>query len=168
MKHATLEELAIYLPYALKVRFRERNDRYCRKYIVGTIGAIYSDSSIVCHDTVNSTPDNFKPILRPLSDLAKDNEFLQFCKEQITCADLKVYRDEPEDVPTCLTGIESLSGHPNILLAIDDEIASECPLLFYQWLAKHHYDLHGLIDRGAAIDINTLNQQHETDSNSNS
>lgn len=68
-----LKHLAPYLPYGLKAKFQAKNKKTCRKYVIGTISVMYSDCSICCYDTVNATPDNFKPILRPLSDYADIN-----------------------------------------------------------------------------------------------
>ena len=69
-----IKHIAPYLPYGLKAKFQSINKKTCRKYVIGTISAMYSDCSICCYDTVNATPDNFKPILRPLSDLTKEIE----------------------------------------------------------------------------------------------
>ena len=68
-----IKYLAPYLPYGLKAKFQAKNKKTCRKYVIGTISVMYSDCSICCYDTVNATPDNFKPILRPLSDYADIN-----------------------------------------------------------------------------------------------
>src|SRR5574344_1475491 len=65
-----IKHLAPYLPYGLKAKFQAKNKKTCRKYVIGTISVIYSDCSICCYDTVNATPDQFKTILRPLSDYA--------------------------------------------------------------------------------------------------
>jgi hypothetical protein len=66
-----LEFLAASLPYGLKAQFKEKEIKYYREKVVGTISGIYDDCSIVCHDTVNACPIKFKPIIRPLSDLTK-------------------------------------------------------------------------------------------------
>lgn len=63
------KHIAPYLQYNIKAKFKYSNDKYCRKYVIGTIGAIYKNCTIVCHDTVNATPDKFKLLLRPMSDL---------------------------------------------------------------------------------------------------
>jgi hypothetical protein len=68
-----IKHLAPYLPYGLKAKFQAKNKKTCRKYVIGTISVMYSDCSICCYDTVNATPDQFKPILRPLSDYADIN-----------------------------------------------------------------------------------------------
>ena len=65
---ALLKALGMYLPYKIKAYFKEVNDRYCRKYVIGSVHSVYDDASITCYDTVNSSPDKFKLILVPLDD----------------------------------------------------------------------------------------------------
>jgi hypothetical protein len=65
---ALLKALGMYLPYKIKAYFKEVNDRYCRKYVIGSVYSVYDDASITCYDTVNSSPDKFKLILVPLDD----------------------------------------------------------------------------------------------------
>ena len=68
MNKLQTNEIAPYLPYGLKAYFKKENSKTCRKMVIGTIGGLYSNCSIVCHDTVNASPDKFFPILKPLSD----------------------------------------------------------------------------------------------------
>ena len=60
------EFVAMSLPYGLKVLIPESDNKYCRKTVIGTVGAVYSDGSITCHDTVNACPRWYKPILYPV------------------------------------------------------------------------------------------------------
>ena len=64
-----LKQLSPYFPFELKAYFKEKNTKSCHKMVVGTVGGIYSNCSIVCHETVNASPDKIFPILRPISDL---------------------------------------------------------------------------------------------------
>lgn len=66
MKKIPLEILAMYLPYGVKAKFKYSNDKKCKQYVIGTVNAVYDDGTIVCHDTVNSSPDKFKLVLVPL------------------------------------------------------------------------------------------------------
>jgi hypothetical protein len=68
MNKLQLNELASYFPYSIKAYFKQKNTKTCRKMVIGTVSGIYSNASIVCHDTVNATPDKFFIILKPLSD----------------------------------------------------------------------------------------------------
>jgi hypothetical protein len=47
-----LKHIAPYLPYELRAKFPETNKKGCRSYVTGIIGAIYSNCTIVCHETV--------------------------------------------------------------------------------------------------------------------
>ena len=62
-----LKHIAPYLPYKLMAKFPESNRKGCKSLVVGPIGALYSDCSIVCHETVNASPDRFRPLLVPLA-----------------------------------------------------------------------------------------------------
>ena len=65
MKKIPLEQLAAYFPYGVKAIFPETNKKGCRTKVIGTINAIYDDSTINCYDTVNASPDKFKLVLYP-------------------------------------------------------------------------------------------------------
>ena len=97
------EFVSMSLPYGLKVLIPESDTKGCRKTVIGTVGAVYSDGSITCHDTVNACPRWYKPVLNP-----------------------------------CDFAIGDLAGY-ELMYAI-----------------KKHYDIAGLIEKGQAIDINTL------------
>jgi len=73
----SLRELSAYFPYKVKAKFKERNDKKCKTYVVGTVSAIYDDCTIVCNDTVNSSPDEYKLLLKPC--LNKDVLYLKVC-----------------------------------------------------------------------------------------
>lgn len=97
------EFVAMSLPYGLKVLIPESDNKYCRKTVIGTVGAVYDDGSITCHDTVNACPRWYKPILKP-----------------------------------CDFATGGLYGH-ELIYAI-----------------KKHYDIAGLIEKGQAVDVNSL------------
>ena len=101
------EFVSMSLPYGLKVLIPEYDTKGCRKTVVGTVGAVYDDGSITCHDTVNACPRWYKPILYPVGQEIYnyiDWKFLYYIKH-------------------CL---------------------------------ENHFDIAGLIEKGQAIDINTL------------
>lgn len=123
-------QLAPYLPYGLKAKFQKTQDRKCRKYVIGTIGAMYceknGDVSITCFDTVNAAPYTFKPILRPMTDLTKEELIEQ--------------------------GFTSYIDY----LTHEKRTPLEAPYNKVQYLLSKHYDVFGLIEQGLAIDINTI------------
>lgn len=97
------EFVAMSLPYGLKVLIPESDNKYCRKTVIGTVGAVFDDGSINCFDTVNACPRWYKPVLNP-----------------------------------CGFAISDLDGY-ELMHAI-----------------KKHYDVAGLIEKGQAIDVNSL------------
>ena len=44
------EFVSMSLPYGLKVLIPEYDTKGCRETVVGTVGDVYSDGSITCHD----------------------------------------------------------------------------------------------------------------------
>ena len=158
-KQATIEELAIYLPYEVQMKLNSNvafrptgQTKPNNKYSDATLTAALLDD-IQCgrFDSLSK----FKPILHPLSDLSKE---IKFGDE--TIVPIEVLKQIDEYVGwngrVFTYGVGSIHHTDNL------------PYNIVRQLAILHFDLHGLIDRGAAIDINTLNQNHETDENSNS
>lgn len=127
------EFLAMSLPYGLKAQFPESNKKGCKKKVIGTIGCVYDDGSITCYDTVNATPDKFKPILIPLKDY-KDINSLAF--QNLNCdliAQVEINLLAKQSI--CYTSLQI--GALEVCL-------------------KNHIDLADLISKGEAIDVNTL------------
>jgi len=81
----------------------------------------------------NETSVLIKPILRPMSDLTKEE-----------------LRDQG-------------FWHHIDFLTHEKQPPIEAPFFMVRYLASKHFDIHGLIAKGLAIDINTLNKSHETD-----
>lgn len=127
MNKLQLNEIAPYLPYKLKARFQEKNSRTCRKYVVGTIGGIYSDCTIVCHDTVNASPDKFKPLLYPKSII--DDDWLS----KLNC-DIQ-QQIEIENF------VEDKIGYWNLSYNV------------LEMLFSRHIDVFGLIEKGLALPL---------------
>lgn len=127
---ALLIALAMYLPYEIKAYFKEANERYCRKYVIGTVHSVYDDASITCYDTVNATPDKFKLILVPLDDFYDIN-----CK---AVCELAI------DLTTQMTLVDLCLGkihYTGLRYSAMKELLS------------YHIDVFGLIKKGFAISI---------------
>lgn len=127
MEKLELKYLAPYLPYGLTGLLNETNDD-C--FIIGASeDYIYTDSSF---DELYYT--DIKPILRPLSDIKNFedimDEFSEYSWEMFENAFFVLKR--------ALNCFDSITY----------TIAELC--------FKHHLDLFGLIEKGLAIDINTL------------
>ena len=125
-----IKHLAPYLPYGLKAKFQSKNKKTCRKYVIGTISVMYSDCSICCYDTVNATPDNFKPILRPLSDYADINSDAM---NSLNC-----------DMSEQINLNEFAIGY----ICLGSLYQST-----YDLCLKNHIDVFGLIDQGLALPL---------------
>ncbi len=118
-----LKHLAPYLPYRLKVSLIHT--------LHGHTG-IGSVEHVV--QAVNEGKSQFKPILRPLSDLTKEIE-----------------HNGEKFVPTKALSMWDLQG----ITVLD---IPHIPVNLYELLLKWHFDVFGLIEKGLAIDINTLKE----------
>lgn len=122
MKKLQLEHLSPYLPYSVKAIFKEKSGS--KKKVTGTISCVYSDSTICCYDTVNSSPDEFKLLLKPLSAL-----------------DEKALSEMNMDMGDQMIIEEIRDKRMGYWSASYDTI---------QILLKNHYDVFGLIEQGFA------------------
>ena len=87
--------------------------------------------------TYNTNTD-FKPILRPLSDLTQ-NELIQELGTTIGHLDwITIERDHW------------------IRFYSHEYWLNDIPYVMYKYLIKNHFDVFGLIKKGLAIDINTI------------
>jgi hypothetical protein len=123
----TLEQLSVYLPYKVKAKLKIVNVTNCRSYVIGTIGEIADNCKITCYDTVNSYPDKFKLLLRPMSALDDKalSEINYDLSYQIIMAEIR----------------DKQLGYWN------------APYGVIQALLEHHYDIFGLIKKGLAEPI---------------
>ncbi len=156
MDKLTLDHLAPYLPYEIRVNFRktERN-----------LTAISLDSPFVfvsawkgSREKEMVSIEEIKPILRPLSDLIKEIE--HHGKRFIPIEWFEIGDDESENWFSF--------GHGNINLINDLNLISThqvyhdinfLPYAIVQKLIEWHFDVLGLIDEGLAVDINTLGKE---------
>ncbi len=119
-----LKHLAPYLPYGLKLRQPVLRRGFRTRLI--TVNNIL--------DTIERQ-NIIKPILRPLSDLTKNDFGGDLIEEFYT-----------------------LDFEKQILRIVEDiRWVNQCDYLLIQLLIEKHYDIFGLIEKGLAIDINTLN-----------
>ena len=121
-----LKHLAPYLPYGLKGIETYKGSI---KYLISidlTLGLKVGDLKEDYLVHFNS----FKPILRPLSDLKKD-------------AEIKILVEKTFE--TSEDGWNEFYNNP-----------LDYPYYAVEVLLKHHFDVFGLIPKGLAIDINTL------------
>jgi len=143
----TIEHLAPYLRYGLKWK----STKY--KEISTMIGLIpsqavfkISDDEIESYTNFTLTGDTYiKPILRPLSDLLSSGCFVDI----ETASENEMNQHMWEDLRCRLERCEKSNSNTDI---------NKMPYWVVELLFKYHVDVFGLIDKGLAIDINTLEQ----------
>lgn len=142
----TIEHLAANLPYGLKVMYNNRIGMISTFYFpagwkwgkpeheawfsTGMLSLEEDDPKSEMSCSVNLT--QVKPILRPLSDLTKE-EFKLKLKE------IK-YRTDSNGIESIISDVKNSVAEYEVMV-----------MLF-----KNHFDVFGLIDKGLAIDINSL------------
>ena len=127
MEKLTLKELAPYAVYGLKGK------QFVNKEI-----SIVTELDFV-HNIVSTLNDgnflvtDFQPILRPMTDILKDEYWFMFEGE---------------------TDWESI----NDWIKLDNQSLRACKFThdFWEELYHYHFDVFGLIEKGLAIDINTI------------
>lgn len=131
MEKLELKHLAPYLPYGLRFEGKRKD------------WALFdSGIKILCPVDLDGRWEIIKPILRPLSDLTKDENFELYMD---LCEEIGVIR--------CDSLLEALEKGNYYAIDIQKYHILE------EWLNKNHFDWKfGLIEKGLAIDINTLNK----------
>lgn len=143
----TIEHLAPYLPYGIKVGLYANGVlKTTHKLKHDTLGITryHISTDVILDDNVDSKYKfEYKPILRPMSELFNDDgdciiESLIGGLQEIQWCDAydewtEIFTDNPL--------------HDRLLQA---------PYEITQALFKNHYDVFGLIKKGLAVDINTI------------
>ena len=133
-----IKQIAAYLPYRLKYLDKDTNE-------LTTMRSISTEINLIDMGWGNAHDlKEFKPILRPLSDLTKE---IEFDNEKFTPSKDKYW------------GMNSFQYHINQFENWESPSAylnSCAPYGLLLVLIKWHFDVFGLIDAGLAIDINTL------------
>ena len=178
MRILELKDIVGYLPYKLNVK--EKKEGY-----IQTIIGLKVDGSVEYNNW--NAPDNHKlndiiPILKPMSDLNKsikvdgynnNKEFNPILEIAKLCIPSKTwyidekskkiqYKNTPYYCHSSKTDRIYFKFYKAAFIRYDDkgildEVASpfEVINLLYQW----NFDTHNLIDKGLALDINTLNKK---------
>lgn len=143
MKKLELWQLAKYLPYKVKIQCTDG---------VQVLNSIDCGITYVNFGWGNAKLlDEIKPILKPLSELnvAKMDgfTFMDALREVSSCFRFDYMED--------MDGTKWIGFSPNF----DDDggdMTMQDLSIAYEWLYENHYDVYGLIEKGLAIDINTL------------
>lgn len=178
MEKSELKHILGYLPYQLNAEYKEFLD--IQKTDLGAFsnveitGIDFQNNRVLIRNGYVTERDSIKPILRPLSDLTKEIEvngekFMPIIELAKLALSVKVlikpiiderfskvtFEGHNEDymflvnkgLDFCLSNISFGSSH-NI------RISNQIQL--FEKLYECHFDIHDLIGKGLAIDINTL------------
>lgn len=147
MEQLTIKELAVYLPYNLQcVCYTDYNGGTNTIQEITGIGesyVTYRNTSYQCVD-VNFT--QIKPILRNLSDLTKE---IEVNGEKFVPI---------ERLRSKFIVIDGSHRHFDYPFILDGKLCGVLSLPYWviTELLSWHFDVFGLIDKGLAIDLNTL------------
>lgn len=141
MEKLTLEQLAPYFPYRLKgVKDGEKIEAVLLG-IYGTGGhSLTLCERINNHNTVDydCQIDDFKPLLRPLSDLTK--EITHNGETFVPIQNIAIYSPTDQGLPYLIEQIKT--GFIEVIV--------------FNKLIEWHFDVFGLIGKELAIDLNTI------------
>lgn len=143
MEQLELKHLAGYLPYGLKIECKDDSILGEASYISEMTGV---DNFGIDDNYGNNWTFEVKPILRPLSDLAKEIEHNgeKFVPIERLRKEYSGFYFERNP--------ELLIKSKNTSMYISLNWTNEFQQKLYEW----HFDIHGGIGKGLAIDINTL------------
>lgn len=145
-----LKHLAPYLPYGLKLYRAELNKIY--DLVVYNPSLTFAEGYIISEVTLEG--NGVKPILRPLSDLTELG--VDFATEH--SINLLIGKDGNYGNTT----LSVYKGKLTIEIENEEDYPKTERVDFitiqtiYDELLKNHYDIFGLIEKGLAVDINSL------------
>jgi hypothetical protein len=147
-----LKHLAPYLPYALRIKTKHGFDTMVT--LNGWLVNGDHEESYSYEDHPNETLE-FKPILRPLSDLTDPILNLIFKDTGENGITISRYtKDSSEELTITIT--YKMMGDVFTDFVINRSDIKHTDYWIVEILLINHYDVFGLIDAGLAIDKNTL------------
>lgn len=148
-----LKHLAPYLPYKLKVTF-ESDDEY-QHSLIGLDITRYGGKLISPFEDYGTCEiERVRPILRPLSDLTKE---IEHNRESFVPVEwFEIGDDSNESLEYDFVNIKIIEKLEVIAVHKIHRELSFIPYGVVQKLFEWHFDVFGLIDKGLAVDINTL------------
>lgn len=172
MEKLELKHLAPYLPYGLKINTAE-NEMYLIDFKNKKIESLFRGHLINIYEW-----DEFKPILRPLSDLTSNNlidmfniayKFV-FDRTDENLTNFHMYGWDEDDFGCTVKDGQFIYGFSvdfehqkdfrfscrNIDTDVPNNFMMIDKLQLFEYLFKNHFDVFGLIEENLAIDINTL------------
>ena len=167
-----LKDIAGYLPHGLKIDLAQKSEYLGIKTVTGanvdknTINKFRDGITVWCYGSgYNEKVFQFKPILRPLSDLSRTityngKEIVPIVElAKIVCLDIDEYKIEiyPQrlSTPNYLFGFNRNSFYI-LVRKTGNNIFYENQYQLFDYLHELKIDYRGLIDAGLAVDVNTL------------
>jgi hypothetical protein len=147
METLEFKHLAPYLPYGLKMNYGIHYPVLCGLNNADSVWLKYIDGT-----TREQHISDYKPILRPLSDLKKE---IEHSGEKFVPID---WLNENKSV-SLIIGIRPNTGEETVF----NERTNSSNIRFFEHciiekLLEWHFDIFNLLSKNLAIDINTLNQ----------
>lgn len=169
-KHELLECIAGYLPYRLKCKYKKCNFLeevvYVRTLDKPLVGTFCGKGAILDYKFyLRPLSDLTKPCLEggkvPIEELGKIAGYTNLERTEVDGNIEYVWNTQllddcqgysfgwSQELKALGVWLDSIEGDP---------ISIECNVDVIQFMYKHHFDINGLIEKGYAIDINTLKQ----------
>ena len=142
-----LEHISAYLPYALKGNAFS-NEGFYEPIINGELFRIETGKTLISHtyepflvvDDIEIEIQDFKPKLRPLSDLTKE---IEVNGEKFVPIEYNAFKEDKEHL---IEFQNKYAHYKSVKYGIIERLL--------EW----HFDIFGLIEKGLAVDINTIKQ----------
>tara|TARA_R110002124_G_scaffold281430_1_gene455747 strand:+ start:96191 stop:96622 length:432 start_codon:yes stop_codon:yes gene_type:complete len=141
METLTIKELAPYLPYGLKIDSGGFEDTRIMDADIESNCKIINIGACIRMQ--------YKPLLRPLSDLTKEEYWKLSGKDSKDSFGFWYGKDKRY-------GFLHFEGYTSRQYSLD--IINKIPYYAFEFLVKNHFDVFGLIEKGLAIDLNTIKE----------
>ena len=148
-----LRDLAPYLPYGVKMIFEKSGDIRVLNGLFIELGELRFHFNVINR---GQTIWNYKPILRPLSDLNRFGEDI-INEHSINLLISEKYNLEYGTLSHFKGELSiDLDGDFDLRYDANKNISFDVMLTIQKELLKGHYDIFNLIENNLAIDINTI------------
>lgn len=161
-----LKHIVGYLPYKLGVLDDEGDRLELISIDMSEEDFCYSCYSFKPRMRIDFMEDNLKPILRPISSITKQEAYqlgvLITNKNEMADKTVGIGKITVGEWEVPIINYTDIDGEEYSFMVMfcnhgisatnDNNMTFEA----YEWLYENHFDIHGLIEQGLAIDVNTL------------
>lgn len=173
MKKLEIKHIAPYLPYGLKVQHESIDEdvtEICNIESLSLDCVTFDNGCDFYFDDSEYDNPIIKPLLRPLSDLYKEINgvvgIIELAKIEHPCSAYHILRSKVVEVAGDNQSSMSFKYdlEDNYFINSNFDCDDEYYPIMYQldlftYLFHHHYDIFGLIDKGLAIDLNSISHE---------